>query len=209
MFTSSTIEWNRVFFRAECQAQVNKFPNPRFKKFPSQEEAESFVRCEGGSGPSVKLVGGAIPNVDKYIDTLVLFLPGFKLFAISPTILQLQTSSRRSVVDQVAVRRIGEETEDLGVLEAAFIPARCADGGFEDSRRIGDRRFPQLRRVAETPHRMQSGDLQSAASAETLRRWGISIKSSRCLSERFCHRFQKGTRTLITRTQIWWENCLD
>ncbi|XP_050078277.1 ribonuclease H1 [Anopheles maculipalpis] len=37
----------------ECQAQVNGFTGARFKKFPTQAEAQSFITAHSGSGPGL------------------------------------------------------------------------------------------------------------------------------------------------------------
>lgn len=50
------------FNRDECKAQVHKFPGPRYKKFGSKSEAESFIKANSGASSSSSKTSGAIKS---------------------------------------------------------------------------------------------------------------------------------------------------
>lgn len=44
-----------LFLRADCKKQVDGFKGAKYKKFPTQSEALSFIGGEGGPGPQVSV----------------------------------------------------------------------------------------------------------------------------------------------------------
>ncbi|XP_016842207.1 ribonuclease H1 isoform X1 [Nasonia vitripennis] len=46
----------------ECKAQVHKFPGPKYKKFGSESEAESFIKANSGTTSSYPQTSGSIKS---------------------------------------------------------------------------------------------------------------------------------------------------